>query len=545
MVGATTLADPERKIMSSEAKVAWRRWLVAGLATATVLAAAACGSGSGKSSTGDTLTGGEVDREAHLRVAYNVTTSLDPHKAPEPGGLIIATWPVYDRLIQVGPDSQYEPMLATDWKFSANGKQLVLTLREGVTFSDGVSFDAEAVKANLEDFMKADGTALQTNVADIESVEVLEPTKVQINLKRPTTAILSSLASTMGGAMISPKALKSGNLGKKPVGTGAYVIEEFRPGQSVTYSRRTDKGGIWDDKTGKAAKVTITSLVDSQAKANALSTDQIDLTTWSGEAKSIQSQLDAGKLQHVVSNYPLITGLYFNTKVKPFDDLAVRRAFNYAIDRKGITEAFMPDGKPRVQPWPEGLSGYDPETEKAYLYDPEKAKDLLKDAGYENGVDAGEIVVAQASGMSGAAEAIQANLADVGIKVTIRMAEIFSIVTDWPKGKMGSMFFYVALPSIDVSQFVDRVFVNPYWRPDGGDAKIAAMSQGLGDPALSDEDREASVKKIVKYATDQGLYASVWQGGSSLVGTSKVRGLDNIASINGAVPDLRNTYLVK
>src|SRR5699024_2803863 len=239
----------------------------------------------------------------------------------------------------------------------------------------GTTFDADAVKANLTNYMHAKGTALQRNVSDIASVDAVDEHTVQLKMKKPSTTVLSALSSESGGVMISPKALGSKDLGSHPVGTGAYVVDSFKPGQKVVYKRRTDKGGIWDPETGKPAKVTITTM-DTDAEANAVKSGQVDLTTWSSSLKRFQSQIDSGQLAYVpMAGVTNMTGIYFNRTKKPFNDPLVRKAVNYAIDREALTEAFQAPGtKPRVQPWPDGIPGFDKSLEKTYPYDPDKAK---------------------------------------------------------------------------------------------------------------------------------------------------------------------------
>lgn len=516
----------------------WSPAVIGTLAAALLLTG--CGGGATSAGGGS----GEVDRNADLRIAYPVTTSLDPGDAPEPAQIMIATWPVYDRLIQVSADATYEPMLATKWEFSPDGKELTLTLREGVTFSDGTPFDATAVKANLEHSMAADGTALQGNVADIAAVEVVDPTTVKLALKRPSTTVLNGLSSTLGGIMISPKALKSGDLVTEPVGTGAYVIESFKPGQSVTYTRRTDEGGIWDDKTGKPATVTITT-ASADASSNALKGGQADLIVWSSATDKFQTEIDSGQLKHTVMDGVLnMVGLNFNKTRKPYNDPAVRKAINHAIDREALVEAFMPDTEARVQPWPDGLPGFDPAREDSYDYDPEKAKQILEDAGYADGVDGGEIAVANVGAFAAASQAIQSQLAEVGIDVTLRNVDTYTLVTEWAQGKSDAELMYMSLPSIDAYSWVDRLFVNPVWTP-GGNEEIAKMATGLDDPTMSEEERGAAVGKVIDHATEEALYAPLWQGVGGFVSTPEVKGLDDLASVNGGVADLRNTYMVK
>ncbi|GIH68069.1 hypothetical protein Mth01_03220 [Sphaerimonospora thailandensis] len=521
----------------------------AALATGTLLAGCGGASSSSSSSSSSAATGGgdTVDGTATLDIAMPVAQSLDPRQAPEPGQLLISAWPVYDRLIQVGPDARYQPMLATKWEFSSDGTTLTLTLRQGVTFSDGTPFDAEAVKANLDAYQKADKTAVQASLADVAGVTVLSGDTVELQLKKASTTVLSALSSTLSGIMVSPKALNSPDLAGHPVGTGAYVIESFKPGQSVVYKRRTDEGGIWDPKTGKPAEVAITSYSSSEAMENAVKSGQADVITWSaGDKKPFQSQLDSGQLQaHVLTQSTNTVGLNIKPSVKPYDDVKVRQAINHAINRQAIVEALQPANRPRVQPWPEQLPGFDSAREGAYPYDPAKAKELLAQAGHPDGFDGGEMLVAQVPGFSAVAEAVQADLAAVGIKIQVRVMDIYSLVTEWAKAPNPLELMYMNTSSIDAYSWLQRLFVNPLWRPAGADPELVKLTEGVDDPALTDEQRAEKVGRAVAYATDNALYAPLWQGSGGYVATGKVRGLDDVASVHGGVADLRNTYLAQ
>ena len=516
--------------------------LVAFVAAAMVLTA--CGGGG---DGGSSATGAEVDPDATLRIMQGMSASLDPADAPEPAQLTFSTWPVYDRLLQVGPDSTYEPMLATEWEFTPDGKTVNLSLREGVTFSDGVPFNAEAVKANLDRGMAADKSALQGNLAPIASVEVTGDLTVAVHLKKPTTEILSALASNLGGIMISPKALKSGDLASHPVGTGAFTIESFKSGQQAVYVRRTDEDGIWDPKTGKVAKVVIMQQTSIESRSNALKSGQIDFGGWEGDASTYASQVSSGQIQTAPFDGVLsMVGMYFNPKVKPLDNVKVRQAINLAIDREAIVKAFAPVNQPRVQPWPEGLPGFEESREDAYPYDIEKAKQLLAEAGYADGFTIpGDFLAASNSNIDKAGEAIQANLAEIGIKIKLRTVDILTQITTYAGGKNPGQFMYISLPSIDAYSWLQRVFVNPVWNPSGTSPELIDQIEGTDDPTLSEEERATKVGAAIDYATENALFAPLWQGVGGYAASSKVKGLDTIDSVNGGVADLRNTWMTK
>lgn len=522
----------------------WRRSVFVAAALTGAMVLGACGAGSDDPAESSVA---EVDPDATLRIMYGMSASLDPADAPEPAQLTFSTWPVYDTLLRIGPDSTYEPLLATGWEFSPDGKTLTLTLRDDVTFSDGEPFDAEVVKANLERSMGVDQSALQAALAMVAGVKVTDEFEVQVQLKTPTTEILSALASNLGGIMISPKALKSDDLATHPVGTGAYTIESFKPSEQAVYVRRTDEGGIWDPKTGNVAKVVVSRIASEDAKVNALKSGQIDITTWSGDDTVYSGEVGSGKIQTVMMDGVLnLVGMYFNPKIKPLGDVKVRQAINLAIDRDSVVDAFQPGSDPRVQPWPEGLTGFDDSREDAYPYDPERAKQLLAEAGYPDGFDIpGDFLTNNSANIDKASEAVQANLADVGITIKLRTTDILSQITGYAAGGDPGQFMYMSLPSIDAYAWLQRLFVNPVWSPAGASPEMVKLIEGTNDPTLSEEERAEKVGAAVDLATEEALFAPLWQGVGGLAASSKVQGLDQFASVNGGVADLRYLSMTK
>jgi peptide/nickel transport system substrate-binding protein len=394
--------------------------------------------------------------------------------------------------------------------------------------------------------MAASNSLVQANLADVASVQVVSDYVVQLNLKAPSTTVLAALAGEQGGDMISPKALHNKNLGSHPVGTGAYVISSFTPGQQVVYTRRTDKGGIWDPATGKPAKIVITAYSSPQAFQNALTSGQANVVTWFGDKTPYQTQIAAGQLQgHIMSGVLDTVGINFNRAVKPFNNPLVRQAVNYAINRNAIVSAFSPGSAPRVQPWPQGLPGFDPSRENAYPYDPAKAKSLLKQAGYPNGFNGGTFLNAQSSNIPQAAQAVQADLAAVGIKINLQEVNDYSLVSQWATSHAPADIFYMSQPSIDASQWLQRLYANRVWVPTGPDAQMAALIAGTDNPTLSSQALAAKVSTAINYATSNALYAPLWQGAGGYMASTKVKGLDNLASVTGGVADFRDVYIVK
>ncbi|HCU48520.1 MAG TPA: hypothetical protein DGG94_01590 [Micromonosporaceae bacterium] len=132
--------------------------------------------------------------------------------------------PVYDSLLRIGADGSVGPMLATEFRYTDEARTVLeLTLREGVTFTDGAPFDGEAVKANLLNVKAGNGT-LSTALVNLAAVEVLSAAKVQLKLWKPDPMLLRSLGQPPG-MMASPKALGKKELKTVPVGSGPYTLD--------------------------------------------------------------------------------------------------------------------------------------------------------------------------------------------------------------------------------------------------------------------------------------------------------------------------------
>src|SRR5215472_16233646 len=135
----------------------------------------------------------------------------------------------FDTLVRYAPDFSIEPELAESWETSANGKRIVFTLRDGVTFQDGTPFDAAAVKWNIDQRLdeKVKSPQRQLLAPIVASVDVIDPRHVAFNLVTPSP-VLFSLLGERPGFMVSPAAWqqRGSAFGTQPVGTGAFILKE-------------------------------------------------------------------------------------------------------------------------------------------------------------------------------------------------------------------------------------------------------------------------------------------------------------------------------
>lgn len=194
-----------------------KKVLMAGLLAAGLALSACSGGGTGGSANG----GGTAATSLTLGTLQDVR-SWDPAQAHVGHGLQ-PYQAVYDSLLLREPDGKLSPMLATEWTYNADQTVLTLKLKEGVTFTDGAVFDAEAVKANFEHFQKANGPQM-SQLKAVSAVKVVDPATVEMTLSAPDPA-LTYFLSQAAGLMGSPKALASEGIKTEPVGSGPYVMD--------------------------------------------------------------------------------------------------------------------------------------------------------------------------------------------------------------------------------------------------------------------------------------------------------------------------------
>ena len=300
-------------------------------------------------------------------------TSLDPVTSGA-GSDHMVLYSIYDTLVDFEPDTlQPRPGLATAWEFETPTR-LVFTLREGVKFHDGSDFDAEVVKANLERALTHPRSSAKGDLQSLKSVEVVGPHKVALNTSQPNTALPLILADRPG-MMASPAAFEGGD--RNPVGTGAFRFKRWDDGAVIDLLRFDD---YWDEKIPHLDGLN-TGLRSVIAGENHFA-----------YRLNPQQKLVADRVgdRVVVSSAPTVAvyHLVFNYGKAPLDDVRVRQAINYAIDRQAFNQAALMNlGTVAQTMLPPDYWAHDEGLNEFYTLDQEKARKLLAEAGHADGLD--------------------------------------------------------------------------------------------------------------------------------------------------------------
>ncbi|MFI6477852.1 ABC transporter substrate-binding protein [Nonomuraea sp. NPDC050663] len=348
--------------------------------------AAACGTGAPQEAATGTVTGTSLTWAIETQ-----PVTLNPHQwAQNKARLLVFNQ--FDALIARDKTGNFVPWLAKSWQVSPDHLTYTFELRDDVTFHDGTKFDAAAVKANLDQFGKADYNAVvkAIQLRNLDRTEVLSPTSVELTLKAPDALLLDFLASPYGG-QVSPKSLQSAKDlkagGPDLVGTGPFVLEAFVPGQEIRY-RRND-AYAWPPATaahqGPAHLSTLTYriLPTASVRVGALTSGQVQVAEGVPATEIPLIKADPELTFASELNTGTSFTYYFNVSRAPFDDKRVRQAFREAVDVDKVLASVYQGSASRA--W--SLVGsrspfYDASLEKSYGGDTAKANALLDEAGW-------------------------------------------------------------------------------------------------------------------------------------------------------------------
>jgi oligopeptide transport system substrate-binding protein len=341
---------------------------------------------------------------------------------------------VFDGLMDYKPGTtDLVPDLAESFEVSDDGLTYTFKLRHGVKFHNGREMKAADVKYSLE---RTCNPATQSpgagyygslkgfedfqagKVKELAGVQAVDDYTVKIELSHPDATLLHLMA--LNFSFVVPKEVvdaEGQDFGHKPVGTGAFKVTEWTTGQSITLERNKDyfKPGVpkLDKINFQIGQEPVVNLLRLQKGEIDFPGDMIP------PAKFTEVMNDPEWSKQVIVADQLQTAyVAMNVTIPPFDKVAVRQAVNMAINKDRIVQVINNRAVPANQPLPPAMPGYD-KSFKGYAYDVEGAKAKLKEAGLEGGFET-ELYVANTDPQPRIAQAIQQDLAAIGIKASLK-----------------------------------------------------------------------------------------------------------------------------
>lgn len=343
-----------------------------------LLTFAGCGNGAA-SSDGN----GETASDDTLVMCYPGDIGiLNPHNYD--GKMFVQDW-VYEGLTAF-TDKKVVPALAESWDVSEDGRVYTFHLRQGVTYSDGTSFNAASAKKNFDAVLKhKDDHSWLESLNQITDVVVIDEDTLQVTLANSYYPFLQEMTLARPVRFCADATFPAGGDTadgiNEPIGTGMWMLKEHQEGEYALFERNEN---YWGEKPNfKYLKVEV--IADATTAVSALKTGEIDMILDIGDiltADSFNELKNAGFLTYI-SGPQSTLALALNTKTGYTSDLKVRQALEYAIDKDSICKTVY-DGlrSPVDRLFSTELPYCDTKLKTTYEFDPDKAKAALDEAGW-------------------------------------------------------------------------------------------------------------------------------------------------------------------
>jgi len=377
---------------------------------------------------------------------------LDPDRATTTQDLPVVSW-IFNGLVRFRPGSAsleaLEPDLAQSWEKSADGLTWTFHLRHGVKFhGTWGEMTSEDVVYSLQRAADPARSAFAGDYAAVAAFEAVDPYTVRIVLKQPVAALLGLVANYHGGNIVSKKAVEAegADFRVKPVGTGPFAFSEYRSNESVTLVANT----AYFRGAPKIDKVIYRFIPADAARDLAFASGELDIVYGRQDERWVErfsKQADA--VVDIVRPAELSL-LHINEAQKPLDDIRVRQAIAYAVNRpQMIAFKGARTSVPAVSVVPAGYVGTD-EQATLYPHDVAKAKALLAEAGYPNGVTI-KVIQTSLPAMLSTVQILQSQLKEAGITLDLNVVDHQSFHAEIRKDLSGLVYYSAArFPVADI-----------------------------------------------------------------------------------------------
>jgi peptide/nickel transport system substrate-binding protein len=328
---------------------------------------------------------------------------------------------IYDGLVRPTKDGQgVEPALATKWETSADGLTWTFTIRDGIKFSDGTPVRGEDFKVSLEQVVTSDKSVKRDNYAAISEIQAPDDKTIKVILKQPHAPLLSELA--MFSAAILPAQMakdseQDGFDSTKSKGTGAYILNGWKKGDPVILTRNPN---YWKGASS-LDEISIEYVPDDSTRTLKLQGGELDVidAVPLNQIQSLNAQPSVKAQTYVIQQFNS-TGI--NVTVKPLDDVKIRQALNYALDKDAILKTvYFGQGTPMNSIMPPGT--YYDKTLPGFPFNLDKAKQLIAASSSPSGFTIDYTIPAGNSAAQQVATIAKDQWSKIGVNITIQQVE--------------------------------------------------------------------------------------------------------------------------
>ncbi len=479
---------------------------------------------------------GQMTWAVHVTIA---PTWFDPAETPGNITPFMLMYALHDAMLKPMPDRSMAPSLVTQWYQSTDGLTYDFQLRQGVTFHNGDPFTAEDVRFSFERYKGAGNTLMK---AKVKSVEIVNLHHIRFHTHEPWPDFLTFYGTLASGAgWIVPKnyieKVGTEEFKRNPIGLGPYRFAEHQPGVELVLEANTK---YWR-KVPHVKRIVLKSVPEATTRLAMLKRQEADVAYALYGPLAEEVRRDANlKLEPVViptTQWVSFVDMY--EPKSPWADKRVRLAANMAFNRQAINEAetlgysvLTGSIVPRKLEYALPL--------EPYPYDPKRAKELLKEAGYPNGFDAGECSTENV--YASLVEALVNDLATVGIRAKVRAIERAAMVAAQSEKRVKNL-----------TRQGSGAYGNAATRIEAFMTSAGSLSF-LKDPQIDEwyaqqaveldaRKREAVLHKIQQKAYDEAYFMPIWELGSLCASGPRVAvsglGLISVFIYSGPYEDVR------
>lgn len=343
-------------------------------------------------------------------IAQDLDDTLDPHTMVSAGTREVL-FNVYEGLVKPDTKGNLLPAVASEYKINDAGDTFTFTLRDGVKFHNGNTVTVKDVVYSIKRAAGLDtGTPLIDGFDAVESVESTDDKTVVVTLKEPNIEFL---------ALFTAAIIPDGNdPATEVIGTGPFKFVSRSPQENIILQKFD---GYWGTAP-YVDNVTYKIIDNAETLVMSLKSGALDLVAHltSAQVKELGEgfMVDEGTMN-------LVQAVYLNNSVEPFNNIEVRQALSYAIDRESIMD-YLADGRGAAvgsSMYPAFEKYFRPELVDYYSLDVEKAKQLLSDAGYPDGFDMTITVPSNYQPHVDTASVIAEQLKQIGVNVTVELVD--------------------------------------------------------------------------------------------------------------------------
>ncbi len=479
---------------------------------------------------------GQMTWAVHVTIA---PTWFDPAETPGNITPFMLMYALHDAMFKPMPDSSMAPSLATQWQQSPDGLTYDFELRQGVAFHNGDPFTADDVQFSFERYKGAGNTLMKSKV---KAVEIVNPHQIRFRLNEAWPDFMTFYGTLASGAgWIVPKKyiekVGTEEFKRNPIGLGPYRFAEHQPGVELVLEANTK---YWR-KVPHVKRLVLKSVPEATTRLAMLKKQEADVAYALYGPLAEEVQRDASlKLEPVV--IPTTQWVSFVDQYEPkspWADKRVRLAANLAFNRQAINEAetlgysvltgsIVPHKLEYALPL------------EPYPYDPKRAKELLKEAGYPNGFDAGECSTENV--YAPVIEALVNDLGVVGIRAKVRAIERAAMVAAQGEKRVKNLTRQGSGAYGNAATRIESFMTSTGSLSFLKDPEIDAW-YGQQAIELDVKKREAILHKIQQKVYDESLFMPIWELGFLCASGPRVAvsglGLISVFIYSGPYEDVR------